>query len=103
MPQSSNKSADDSQSWELFERCLLPIVFSHAVAVIVSTILNTLGISQISSISLFLLFLTISLSLTLFYHNLKVKYFLIKDLYFQSIKYEYFSIKNSSFEPAGGY
>ncbi|XP_008544052.1 D-beta-hydroxybutyrate dehydrogenase, mitochondrial [Microplitis demolitor] len=63
---------DDSQTWELLERCLLPVAFSHAVAVIISTILNTLGISQTSSFVLFLLFLSLSVGFTLFYHNLKV-------------------------------
>ncbi|XP_046618366.1 D-beta-hydroxybutyrate dehydrogenase, mitochondrial [Neodiprion virginianus] len=72
MPQTLNKPSEDSQAWELLERCLLPFVFSHAVAVIVATILNTFGISQISSFVLFLLFLSVSLGSTLFYHNLKV-------------------------------
>ncbi|CAD6201315.1 GSCOCG00000117001-RA-CDS [Cotesia congregata] len=63
---------DDSQTWELLERCLLPVAFSHAVAVIISTVLNTLGISQTSSFVLFLLFLSLSIGFTLFYHNLKV-------------------------------
>ncbi|XP_020707487.2 D-beta-hydroxybutyrate dehydrogenase, mitochondrial isoform X2 [Athalia rosae] len=51
MPPNPNKPAnEDSQTWELLERCLLPVVFSHAIAIIVATILNTLGISQISSL-----------------------------------------------------
>ncbi|XP_076676233.1 D-beta-hydroxybutyrate dehydrogenase, mitochondrial isoform X2 [Andrena cerasifolii] len=68
---SGNKEPDDSQTWELAERCLLPIAFSHAVAVILATVLNTLGISQTSSFVLFLLLLVISIGATLFYHNLK--------------------------------
>ncbi|XP_051166037.1 D-beta-hydroxybutyrate dehydrogenase, mitochondrial [Leptopilina boulardi] len=68
----SDLEKDDSQSWELAERCLLPIAFSHAIAVILATVLNTFGISQTSSFVLFLLFLVISISFTLFYHNLKV-------------------------------
>lgn len=75
MPLSSgNKEPDDSQTWELAERCLLPIAFSHAVAVILATLLNVLGISQTSSFVLFLLLLIISIGATLFYHNLKVCY-----------------------------
>lgn len=70
----SDLEKDDSQSWELAERCLLPIAFSHAIAVIVATVLNTFGISQTSSFVLFLLFLVISISFTLFYHNLKVSF-----------------------------
>ncbi|XP_011151671.1 D-beta-hydroxybutyrate dehydrogenase, mitochondrial isoform X2 [Harpegnathos saltator] len=73
MPSASNgnKQPDDSQTWELAERCLLPIAFSHAVAVILATILNTFGISQTSSFVLFILLLIISVGSTLFYHNLK--------------------------------
>lgn len=73
-PVNLNKDQDDSQSWELAERCLLPIAFSHAIAVILATVLNTLGISQTSSFVLFLLFLVISIGSTLFYHNLKVSF-----------------------------
>ncbi|XP_033356143.1 D-beta-hydroxybutyrate dehydrogenase, mitochondrial [Bombus vosnesenskii] len=69
---SGSKEPDDSQTWELAERCLLPIAFSHAIAVILATILNTLSISQTSSFVLFLLLLVISIGSTLFYHNLKV-------------------------------
>lgn len=68
----SNDEPDDSHTWELIERCILPIAFSHAIAVIIATILNTLGISQTSSFLLFLLFLSLSVGFTLFYHNLKV-------------------------------
>lgn len=71
---SATKETDDSQTWELAERCLLPIAFSHAIAIILATILNTLSISQTSSFVLFLLLLVISIGSTLFYHNLKVSY-----------------------------
>lgn len=58
--------------WDLFDRCLLPVVFSHAAAVILSTILNTLYISQVSTFTLFLWFVISSLGAVFFYHNLKV-------------------------------
>lgn len=58
--------------WDLFDRCILPVIFSHAAAIIISTILNLLYISQVSSFSLFILFLIISVGSTIFYHNLKV-------------------------------
>uniref|UniRef100_A0A0A9XQ23 D-beta-hydroxybutyrate dehydrogenase, mitochondrial n=1 Tax=Lygus hesperus TaxID=30085 RepID=A0A0A9XQ23_LYGHE len=58
--------------WDLIDRCLLPLLFSHAAAIICSTLLNVLRISQISTISLFILFLALTLAITLFYHNLKV-------------------------------
>lgn len=69
---SVNKESDDSQTWELAERCLFPIAFSHGVSVILATILNTFRISQTSSFALFLLICTVAIGLTLFYHNLKV-------------------------------
>ncbi|XP_076276608.1 D-beta-hydroxybutyrate dehydrogenase, mitochondrial [Lasioglossum baleicum] len=72
LPSGNKEPADDSQTWELAERCFLPIAFSHAVAVILAAVLNTLGISQTSSFVLFLLLLVISIGSTLFYHNLKV-------------------------------
>jgi hypothetical protein len=59
--------------WDLFDRCLLPVVFSHAAAVILSTVLNSLYISQVSTFTLFLWFVVSSLGAVLFYHNLKVK------------------------------
>ncbi|XP_043280464.1 D-beta-hydroxybutyrate dehydrogenase, mitochondrial [Venturia canescens] len=72
-PSKSNKEeTDDSKTWELIERCFLPVAFSHAVAVILGTVLNTLRISQTSSFLLFLIFVFVSVGVTLFYHNLKV-------------------------------
>lgn len=62
--------------WDLFDRCILPVIFSHAAAVILSTVLNVLYISQVSSFTLLLLFLTISVGSTIFYHNLKVRFLL---------------------------
>ncbi|XP_054272969.1 D-beta-hydroxybutyrate dehydrogenase, mitochondrial [Macrosteles quadrilineatus] len=58
--------------WDLVDRCFLPIVFSHAAAIILSTILNNLYISQVSMFALFFWFLVISVGSTIFYHNLKV-------------------------------
>ncbi|XP_034937166.1 D-beta-hydroxybutyrate dehydrogenase, mitochondrial [Chelonus insularis] len=71
-PAKVTEEPDDSQTWELVERCLLPVAFSHAISVILAAILNTLGISQTSSFVLFLLFLSLSVGFTLFYHNLKI-------------------------------
>lgn len=59
--------------WDLFDRCILPVIFSHALAVILSTVLNVLYISQVSSFTLLILFLIVSLGSTIFYHNLKVR------------------------------
>lgn len=52
--------------------CLLPLVFSHAAAVILSTAFGILGLANLPLISLFIPILGITLALTLFYHNLKV-------------------------------
>lgn len=68
----SAKRADDGQTWELAERCIFPVAFSHAFAVVVAAVLNVTGISQTSSFVFFLLFLVVSLAATFFYHNLKV-------------------------------
>lgn len=59
--------------WDMVDRLLLPVVFSHAAAVILSSVLNTLYISQVSMLTLFFFFLLISVGSTLFYHNLKVQ------------------------------
>ncbi|XP_066999152.2 D-beta-hydroxybutyrate dehydrogenase, mitochondrial [Anabrus simplex] len=62
----------DEVPWDLVDRCLLPVLFSHAAAVILSTILNTLGLSKISTFAIFLWLVAISLAIVFFYHNLKV-------------------------------
>lgn len=62
----------DELPWDFFDRCLLPIIFSHAAAIIVSFVLNILRISQISSFSLFIVFVLITVSVTICYHNLQV-------------------------------
>ncbi|RZF32645.1 hypothetical protein LSTR_LSTR004073 [Laodelphax striatellus] len=66
------KKAPEEIPWDLFDRCFIPVVFSHAAAVILSTVLNVLYISQVSSFTLFILFLIVSIGSTIFYHNLKV-------------------------------
>jgi hypothetical protein len=60
-------AAPEERSWDLIDRCLLPLLFSHAAAILLSTILF-----HVSTFPLFVLFLSISLAATLFYHNLKV-------------------------------
>lgn len=68
----SSKKQPDEIQWDLLDRCVLPLLFSHALAFIISTILNTLRISQVSCFALFALFLLISIGFTIFYHNLYV-------------------------------
>lgn len=59
--------------WDLLDRCLLPVVFCHASAVIISTFLNVTTISQVSAFSLFIWFTITTIAAVLFYHNLKVR------------------------------
>lgn len=69
----SDKKTDDPEIlWDLLDRCLLPVLFSHAAAIICSTLLNIFRNSPISTVSLFIVFLALTLAVTLFYHNLKV-------------------------------
>ncbi|KAK9498992.1 hypothetical protein O3M35_003517 [Rhynocoris fuscipes] len=68
------KVAEKEVQWDLIDRLLLPLIFSHASAVIITVILNTLRISQISFFSVFLLIIFFTLLITLSYHNLKVSY-----------------------------
>nr|XP_018900099.1 PREDICTED: D-beta-hydroxybutyrate dehydrogenase, mitochondrial [Bemisia tabaci] len=67
----ANKKQDEVP-WDLFDRCILPVIFSHGAAIILSFVLNVLRISQVSSFTLFILFLILSLGTTIFYHNLTV-------------------------------
>lgn len=58
--------------WDMLDRCLLPVIFCHAAAVIISTVLNVLHISQVSAFTLFIFFTISTIGAVLFYHNLKV-------------------------------
>lgn len=60
--------------WDVIDRCLLPIIYCQAAAFIFSTVLNTLNISQVSALTLFILLSIITIALILFYHNLKVSH-----------------------------
>lgn len=71
--QNENKQTQEREvPWDLLDRCLLPIIFCHAAAMILSTVLNMLHISNVTTLTLFI-WLTIStVAAVLFYHNLKV-------------------------------
>lgn len=56
----------------MVDRCLLPVLTAHALAVILAFVLNTLRISQVSSWTLFFWFTSITLATLWFYHNLQV-------------------------------
>lgn len=64
--------------WDMLDRCLLPVIFCHAAAVIISTALNVLHISQVSAFTLFIFFTISTIGAVLFYHNLKVKLLIFK-------------------------
>lgn len=65
------KNKQEELPWDLVDRCVLPVVFSHALAFILAFVLNTLRISQVSSFTLSILFISCSLAVVVFYHNLK--------------------------------
>ncbi|VVD00475.1 unnamed protein product, partial [Leptidea sinapis] len=58
--------------WDIIDRCALPIVLCHALAVVLSTLLNGLHISQISVFTLFLWFAISITGALWFYHNLQM-------------------------------
>ena len=72
LKQQATRKTDELQ-WDFIDRCFLPIIFSHALAVAIAFILQTLRISQVSTFSLFLLFVLLSVGFTICYHNLQVR------------------------------
>ncbi|KAJ6650139.1 D-beta-hydroxybutyrate dehydrogenase, mitochondrial [Pseudolycoriella hygida] len=58
--------------WDLFDRLLLPLLCCHAVAIILSNLLNILRISQVTTFTLFMWFAVSVVGAILFYHHLKV-------------------------------
>ncbi|KAJ8951484.1 hypothetical protein NQ318_000179, partial [Aromia moschata] len=57
--------------WDILDRCLLPVIFCHAAAVILSNALNVLHISEVTTFTLFIWFTIVTIGAVLFYHNLK--------------------------------
>lgn len=58
--------------WDILDRCLLPVVFCHAAAVLVSNALSVLQIWEVTTFTLFIWFTIVTIGLVMFYHNLKV-------------------------------
>lgn len=77
--------------WDIIDRCLTPLLFCHALAILLSTILNVLRISQVSAFTLFLWFALSTIGAVWFYHNLKVSTILLYIL-FNIIECYYFKI-----------
>lgn len=59
--------------WDIFDRLFLPLLYCHAIAIIFSAILSFFEIQfAFSTFGVFILLSIATVSLTLFYHNLKV-------------------------------
>lgn len=58
--------------WDVVDRCLLPVLFCHAAAIVISAVVNALHISQVSTLTLFIFFAITTIAAVLFFHNLKV-------------------------------
>lgn len=74
--------------WDILDRLLLPILCCHAAAIILSGILNILGISDVSTLALFAWFSLSTGGAILFYHHLKVCY-----CQFQFVRYLFSSCR----------
>lgn len=60
--------------WDLLDRCLLPLIFCNAAAVLVSYGLRIFDLADVAAFPLFVVFALITTALVLFYHNLKVSF-----------------------------
>lgn len=59
--------------WDIFDRLFLPLLYCHAIAIIFSAVLSFFEIQfAFSTFGIFILLSIATVSLTLFYHNLKV-------------------------------
>jgi 3-hydroxybutyrate dehydrogenase len=59
--------------WDIFDRLFLPVLYCHAVAIIFSALLQIFEIQfAFSTFGIFVLLSIAVVTLTLFYHNLKV-------------------------------
>lgn len=59
--------------WDIFDRLFLPLLYCHAIAIIFTALLNVFEIQfAFSTFGIFILLSIATVTLTLFYHNLKV-------------------------------
>ncbi|KAL5288214.1 BDH1 family protein [Megaselia abdita] len=58
--------------WDILERLLMPFLFCHAAAIVISTFLHTFGISNASTFAIFMWFSVSTIGAVLFYHFVKV-------------------------------
>lgn len=75
--------------WDVLDRCLLPIVFCHAAASVVSGAVNAFGFSDIDTFTLFIVFSILTVFVILFYHNLMVSSKNKQKSHISSLKYFY--------------
>lgn len=72
-PPQPQSSIHQEVPWDILDRCLLPVVFCHASAVLVSNALSVLQIWEVTTFTLFIWFTIVTIGLVMFYHNLKVR------------------------------
>ncbi|XP_037917044.1 D-beta-hydroxybutyrate dehydrogenase, mitochondrial isoform X2 [Hermetia illucens] len=58
--------------WDILERLLMPLLFCHAAAIIISTALHIFDISSASTFAIFVWFALSTVGAVLFYHFVKV-------------------------------
>lgn len=58
--------------WDILERLLMPFLFCHAAAIIISTFLHAFDISHVSTFAIFVWFALSTVGAVLFYHFVKV-------------------------------
>jgi len=59
--------------WDIFDRLFLPLVYCHAVAIVITALMQIFEIRfAFSTFGIFIIFSLATVALTLFYHNLKV-------------------------------
>lgn len=67
--------------WDILDRLLIPILCCHAAAIILSGVLNLLNISDVSTLTLLAWFALSTGGAILFYHHLKVCYFIFYSIF----------------------
>lgn len=72
LKQSPTSNINQEVPWDILDRCLMPVVFCHAAAVLASNALSALQIWEVTTFTLFIWFTIVTIGLVMFYHNLKV-------------------------------
>lgn len=74
-PSPTTSSIHQEVPWDILDRCLMPVLFCHAGAVLISNALSVLQIWDVTTFTLFIWFTIVTIGLVMFYHNLKVRLF----------------------------